>query len=58
MMHIKSNSTQSLLELAVLASSVAGLLYFGYFQLAPWIWSQNVPFDPREITPWTIFEMK
>ena len=53
-MHIKSGSTQSLLELTMLATAVAGLLYFGYFQLAPWIWRQNVPLNPAEITPWCL----
>ena len=50
----RSDSTWRLLEFAVLATAVAGLLYFGYFQLAPWIWSQNLPFKPEEITPWVL----
>ena len=53
-MHLKSGSTQSLLELTVLATAVAGLLYFVYFQLAPWIWSQGMPLNPVEITPWSL----
>jgi len=40
--------------MTLLATAVAGLLYFGYFQLAPWIWSQNLPFKPEEITPWVL----
>lgn len=56
-MDIKSDSAWSLLELAVLAAAVAGLLYFGYFQLAPWIWSQNVPFKPEEIMFWYLPHM-
>jgi hypothetical protein len=50
----RSGSAWSLLESAVLVTAVAGLLYFGYFQLAPWIWSQNLPFKPAEITPWVL----
>jgi hypothetical protein len=43
---------RSLLELVVLATAVAGLLYFGYFLLAPWIWNQNVQLRPGEVMPW------
>jgi hypothetical protein len=53
-LNVKSDSARSLLEIAVLATAVAGLLYFGYFQLAPWIWSQNLPFKPEDITPWIL----
>lgn len=52
--NVKSSSMLGLLEIAVLATAISGLLYFGYFQLAPWIWSQNVPINPEEITPWTL----
>ncbi len=51
-MNVKANSVLELLEMTVLATAVAGLLYFGYFQLAPWIWSQNLPFRPDEIAVW------
>lgn len=50
--NLRTNSLSSLLEMAVIALAVAGLLYFGYFQLALWIWSQNLPFSLGEITPW------
>jgi hypothetical protein len=50
----RSYSAWRLLEFAVLATAVAGLLYFGYFQLAPWIWNQNLPIKPEEITPWVL----
>ena len=49
--HVKSNSALDLLEMTLLATAVAGLLYFGYFQLAPWIWSQNLPIKPEDLTP-------
>jgi hypothetical protein len=51
-MYVKPGSALDLLKITVLATAVAGLLYFGYFQLAPWIWSQNQPFRPEEITVW------
>jgi hypothetical protein len=51
-MYVKSDSALELLKITVLATAVAGLLYFGYFQMAPWIWSQNQPFRPEEITVW------
>jgi hypothetical protein len=53
-MYVKSNSVLDLLETTVLATAITGLLYFGYFQLAPWIWSQNLPFKPEELTPWIL----
>lgn len=53
-MYVKSNSVLGLLEMTVLATAIAGLLHFGYFLLAPWIWSQNLPFKPAEITPWIL----
>lgn len=57
-MYVKSDSIRGLLELAMLATSAAGLLYFGYFQLAPWVWSQSVPYNPAEITHWYLPEME
>ncbi len=51
---VKSNSVLDLLEMSVLATAIAGLLYFGYFQLAPWIWSQSLPFKPAEIMLWVL----
>ena len=51
-LHDKSIGALSLLNVTVLATAVAGLLYFAYFQLAPWIWSKNLPIRPGEITPW------
>lgn len=35
----------------VLSMAVAGLFYYCYFLLAPWIWSQNIPFKPEDLTP-------
>jgi hypothetical protein len=54
LLNIRSDSAWNLLEMAVLAFAAAGLLYFGYFQLAPWIWSQNLPFRPGEIALWQL----
>ena len=51
-MSVTSNSAPDMLKMTVLVTAVAGLLYFGYFQLAPWIWSQNLPFRPEDITLW------
>jgi hypothetical protein len=53
-MHEQSNSALDLLKMTMLATAVAGLLYYCYFQLAPWIWSQNQPFRPEEITVWQL----
>ena len=53
-MYTKSNGTLNLLEITVLATAVAGLLYYGFFLLAPWIWSQNLPFRPEEIAVWQL----
>jgi hypothetical protein len=50
----KPGSVRSVLEIMVLTTSVAGLLYFGYFLLAPWIWSQNLPFSHDKITSWIL----
>lgn len=50
--YVKSDSALNLLKMTVLATAVAGLLYFGYFQLAPWIWSQSLPINPDEVMIW------
>ncbi|MBI3481187.1 MAG: hypothetical protein HY016_12675 [Nitrosomonadales bacterium] len=50
----KSGNAWSLLGIAVLATAAAGLLYFGYFQLSPWIWSRNQPFRPEDVTVWQL----
>jgi hypothetical protein len=47
-----------LLEMLALATAVAGLLYFGYFLLAPWIWSQNLPYNPADIASWILPELE
>ena len=41
-----------LLETLLLSLSVTGIWYFCYYLLAPWIWSQNIAFQPEDITPW------
>jgi hypothetical protein len=43
-----------LLETVLLALSVTGLCYYCYYLLAPWIWEQNIPFNPEDITPWVL----
>jgi hypothetical protein len=43
-----------LMETILLAMSVTGLWYYVYYLLAPWIWSQNIPFKPEDITPWIL----
>ncbi len=53
-MDFKQNRALDLLELLVLATAAAGLLYFGYFQLSAWIWSQSLPFRPADITIWVL----
>jgi hypothetical protein len=57
-MYTKPNSVLNLLGITVLATAVAGLLYFGFFQLAPWIWSQNMPFRPEEVAVWQLLWLK
>ena len=52
--YVNSSSVMGLLEITLLATAVAGILYFGYFQLAPWIWSKNQPFRPEEIVVWQL----
>lgn len=54
----KSNNALDLLGMMVIATAIAGLLYFGYFQLAPWIWGQNLPFRPEDITVWQLLWME
>lgn len=43
-----------LLETVVLAFAVTGIFYYCYFLLAPWIWSQNIPYRPEDVTPWIL----
>src|SRR6185369_11739064 len=43
-----------LLETLLLSLSVTGLWYYCYYLMAPWIWSQNIPFKPEDITPWIL----
>jgi hypothetical protein len=45
-------NTWELFQTILLALSVAGLSYYCYYLLAPWIWSQNIPFEAADITPW------
>ena len=40
-----------LLQILVLALSVTGLCYYCYYLMAPWIWSQNIPFRPEDLMP-------
>lgn len=50
--YVKSDGIQDILGIALIATATAGLLYFCYFQLAPWIWGQNIPVKPEELMPW------
>jgi len=43
-----------LLETVAIALAVTGIYYYCFFQLAPWIWSQNIPYKPEDITPWIL----
>jgi hypothetical protein len=45
---------RELLQTISLAFSVAGLCYCAYYLFTPWIWSQNIPFHPADITPWVL----
>ena len=56
-MSVTSKNALDILKMTVLVTAVAGFLYFGYFQLAPWIWSQNLVVDSADIPPWYIAEM-
>lgn len=49
---VKSDNVLDILEITLLATASAGLLYFCYFQLSPWIWSQNILVRPEELMPW------
>lgn len=49
---MRTAGTLYLLEMTVLATAIAGLLYFSYFQLAPWIWAQSLPFSSEQTLPW------
>ena len=37
---------------AIIALAVSGVIYYCYYLLAPWIWNQNIPYNPEDITPW------
>lgn len=50
--HANPGSIRDILEITLIATAGAGLLYFCYFQLTPWIWSQNIPVQPQELMPW------
>ena len=50
--NIPPGGIPELLETLLLSLSVTGLWYYCYYQLAPWIWSQNIPFKAEDITPW------
>jgi len=54
MSHVRSNGVLGILELTLIATATAGLMYFCFFQLAPWIWNQNLPFKPDNILPWVL----
>lgn len=41
-----------LLATVLLTLSVTGFWYSCYYLLAPWIWRQNMHFQPEDLTPW------
>ena len=41
-----------LLVTALISLAVSGVIYYCYYLLAPWIWSQNISYKPEDITPW------
>lgn len=52
--YVASISIREVLETTLIATATAGLLYFCFFQLSSWIWSQNIPFKADEIMPWQL----
>lgn len=50
----RSGGFGELFQTTLLALSAAALCYFCYFFLSPWIWRQNIPFNPESITPWIL----
>jgi len=52
--YVKPDSIRDLLEITLIATATAGLFYFLYFQLAPWIWKQNLPFKSEDVLPWIL----
>ena len=42
----------ALLETLSLTLCIASLWYFIYYLIAPWVWSQNIHFNPSDLTPW------
>lgn len=38
--------------IVALALTVSGAYHVIYYQIAPWIWSQNLHFAPEALTPW------
>lgn len=49
-----SNSLLELVETVAITLAVTGIFYYCYYLLAPWIWSQNIPYHPDDITPWVL----
>jgi len=51
---ISPSGIAGIVETLLLTLSVTSLWYYCYYLLAPWIWSQNIPFRPEDITPWIL----
>lgn len=49
----KSPRQTSLVELLLVSAFVGALIYFSYFALSPFIWSQGEQFPIKNFTPWT-----
>jgi hypothetical protein len=47
-------AARGVLEILLLALAVSGFWYYLYYLLAPWIWRQNLPLRPQELTPWML----
>jgi hypothetical protein len=41
-----------LLETVAVALTCTAFFHFCYYLLAPWIWSQNIPYNPADLTEW------
>ncbi|MDX8399522.1 MAG: hypothetical protein R8K20_04670 [Gallionellaceae bacterium] len=51
---VRLDSGRDIFELILIATASAGILYFCFYQLAPWIWSQSMPYKADEIVPWQL----
>lgn len=45
------SGVRELFTAIVLSLAVAGLSYYCFFLMTPWIWSKNIPFKPEDLVP-------